>query len=560
MSVLYHTKRLSSTPANGQLTIDNEARSATVAAGNTQFRNAKALRDAVIELKATQASARDFGIVNGTDAATVTVVPENLWNDGMTAAAQTAGLPVTYFTGKLQVQTKSGTELVNGARTDSGIFIRADDPRSTAEQLIQKYMDGGTENATGQTGADHLSDGGRVYNEPDAGAVRGVQPATETGRGTPAETQSKQAVAGAGDYVTQNGKRITANEINGGIVSENPILAPESPPETTRAAAEEYTRRMGGATAIDNGQWTIDNEDGNTKTTTRTDGAVYFVEGAMNVGTTKRRINGYSAANGVIFVQANDTKYTGEQLLKHEIYHQTIGNMALETVELRAASARFIESQFSDAEFERLAGIYVARYSPVYEELGMTASEIKEAVFEEILADADAGMNRCDKPMPDGIKSVADSMANAVASSRAARIGNGELRNEKGELGGTANTREAEVRAEAEALLQKIEPKTKRFDVKNTVDDIMYDAYMNHSYASDYIRDRAFVNKMKRNFEYASDPVAAAYLDAKLREQALKNKNKNEKSRDTAIDNEDGESGVATTGTDTAAKYSLQNT
>lgn len=112
---------------------------------------------------------------------------------------------------------------------------------------------------------------------------------------------------------------------------------------------------------------------------------VVFVRGsmAMQRGDQLMRINGvYDAAAKRAVVSATDIQYDGGQLAQHELFHVRANkNPALVQQALQK-----VRETFGEEAFEQVAREYVQSYSGAYQSM--------EDVYEEVLADAYAGMNR----------------------------------------------------------------------------------------------------------------------------------------------------------------------
>lgn len=69
----------------------------------------------------------------------IRTIPEESWDDELRSTAdrvyRETGLPVTYVTGGLQVETQAGARLVRGVYTGERIIIQADNLRVTTDQI-----------------------------------------------------------------------------------------------------------------------------------------------------------------------------------------------------------------------------------------------------------------------------------------------------------------------------------------------------------------------------------------------------------------------------------------
>lgn len=112
---------------------------------------------------------------------------------------------------------------------------------------------------------------------------------------------------------------------------------------------------------------------------------VVFVRGSMAVqrGDQLMRINGvYDAAAKRAVVSATDIQYDGGQLAQHELFHVR----ANKDPALVQQALQKVRETFGEEAFEQVAREYVQSYSGAYQSM--------EDVYEEVLADAYAGMNR----------------------------------------------------------------------------------------------------------------------------------------------------------------------
>lgn len=112
---------------------------------------------------------------------------------------------------------------------------------------------------------------------------------------------------------------------------------------------------------------------------------VVFVRGsmAMQRGDQLMRINGvYDAAAKRAVVSATDIQYDGGQLAQHELFHVRENKDPA----LVQQALQKVRETFGEEAFEQVAREYVQSYSGAYQSM--------EDVYEEVLADAYAGMNR----------------------------------------------------------------------------------------------------------------------------------------------------------------------
>ena len=91
-------------------------------------------------LRGEAVSSKELGLVNGTDAKTVRVLPENSWDDGLRNLAQRVrretGLNVRFTLGPMEMVRSDGQlQRVRGVYNEKGIFVQADDGTATAKQI-----------------------------------------------------------------------------------------------------------------------------------------------------------------------------------------------------------------------------------------------------------------------------------------------------------------------------------------------------------------------------------------------------------------------------------------
>ena len=111
-----------------------------------------------------------------------------------------------------------------------------------------------------------------------------------------------------------------------------------------------------------------------------------YVRGSMAMSSEEgglRSINGvYDPESRTAVISATTLQYEPEQLAQHELYHAKVRD----DPEIRQEALRKIREMYGAEAFEAVAQAYVQAYGGVYD--GM------DAVYEEVLADAYAGMNR----------------------------------------------------------------------------------------------------------------------------------------------------------------------
>ena len=110
-----------------------------------------------------------------------------------------------------------------------------------------------------------------------------------------------------------------------------------------------------------------------------------FVRGTMEVG--GKQVRGYIQGKRVI-LQA-DGKYSADQILRHEEYHDA----ARRNPQLNRIVREALANNLSDQELHDLVGRYITAYDGVYDFSGMTQAEIEALIEEELFADLYAGID-----------------------------------------------------------------------------------------------------------------------------------------------------------------------
>lgn len=103
-----------------------------------QLRTAGERQNRVHALRPEPVSTRALGLTTGTEEATVMRVPPQAYDAQLQAAErsfQAAGYQANFVIGQLRVNTRSGTVRVNGAVQGTQVYIRADDPNWTVDQI-----------------------------------------------------------------------------------------------------------------------------------------------------------------------------------------------------------------------------------------------------------------------------------------------------------------------------------------------------------------------------------------------------------------------------------------
>lgn len=288
-------------------------------------------------------------------------------NEGATANLQ-AYLNARYGEGTPKVETQQ--ETVQEAAQDVNV-IRAEAENNAAVNAAET---GGIDN-----GRTEIFDGG---SQRDAGLGTGEQTGGMAAGAAAAEGERRNAYAGAGENGTANrranlrpedaarAERLNryaslqsdtslAQLVRGGSDAVTLAVIPESMYDDGMRAAKQAGAELG-----------VD---------------VVFVRGsmAMQRGDQLMRINGvYDAAAKRVVVSATNIQYDGGQLALHELFHVR----ANKDPALVQQALQKVRETFGEEAFEQVAREYVQSYSGAYKSM--------EDVYEEVLADAYAGMNR----------------------------------------------------------------------------------------------------------------------------------------------------------------------
>lgn len=288
-------------------------------------------------------------------------------NEGATANLQ-AYLNARYGEGTPQAETQQETvqEAAQGVNT-----IRAEAENNAAVNAAET---GGIDN-----GRTEIFDGG---SQRDAGLGTGEQAGGMAAGAAAAEGERRNTYTGAGEngpanrranlrpedaaraerlnrYASLQSDTSLAQLVRGGSDAVTLAVVPESMYDDGMRAAKQAGAELG-----------VD---------------VVFVRGsmAMQRGDQLMRINGvYDAAAKRAVVSATDIQYDGGQLAQHELFHVR----ANKDPALVQQALQKVRETFGEEAFEQVAREYVQSYSGAYQSM--------EDVYEEVLADAYAGMNR----------------------------------------------------------------------------------------------------------------------------------------------------------------------
>lgn len=103
------------------------------------FRTARERQNSVHHLRGEQISSRDLGLLRGTDAKTIRIVPESAWDDSLRATADRVrnetGLDTVFVIGGIQIESPDGARLARGVYTADRIIVQADNIRVTPDQI-----------------------------------------------------------------------------------------------------------------------------------------------------------------------------------------------------------------------------------------------------------------------------------------------------------------------------------------------------------------------------------------------------------------------------------------
>lgn len=288
-------------------------------------------------------------------------------NEGATANLQ-AYLNARYGEGTPQTETRQEPvqEAAQGVNT-----IRAEAENNAAVNAAET---GGIDN-----GRTEIFDGG---SQRDAGLGAGEQTGGMAAGAAAAEAERRNTYAGAGEngpanrranlrpedaaraerlnrYASLQSDTSLAQLVRGGSDAVTLAVIPESMYDDGMREAKQAGAELG-----------VD---------------VVFVRGsmAMQRGDQLMRINGvYDAAAKRAVVSATDIQYDGGQLAQHELFHVR----ANKDPALVQQALQKVRETFGEEAFEQVAREYVQSYSGAYQSM--------EDVYEEVLADAYAGMNR----------------------------------------------------------------------------------------------------------------------------------------------------------------------
>lgn len=288
-------------------------------------------------------------------------------NEGATANLQ-AYLNARYGEGTPQVETQKETvqEAAQGVNT-----IRAEAENNAAVNAAET---GGIDN-----GRTEIFDGG---SQRDAGLGTREQTGGMAAGAAAAEAERRNAYAGAGENGPANRRANLRPEDAARAERLNRYASLQSDTslaQLVRGGSDAVTLAVIPERMYDDGMRAAKQAGA------ELDVDVVFVRGsmAMQRGDQLMRINGvYDAAAKRAVVSATDIQYDGGQLAQHELFHVR----ANKDPALVQQALQKVRETFGEEAFEQVAREYVQSYSGAYQSM--------EDVYEEVLADAYAGMNR----------------------------------------------------------------------------------------------------------------------------------------------------------------------
>lgn len=288
-------------------------------------------------------------------------------NEGATANLQ-AYLNARYGEGTPQVETQKETvqEAAQGVNT-----IRAEAENNAAVNAAET---GGIDN-----GRTEIFDGG---SQRDAGLGTREQTGGMAAGAAAAEAERRNAYAGAGENGPANRRANLRPEDAARAERLNRYASLQSDTslaQLVRGGSDAVTLAVIPESMYDDGMRAAKQAGA------ELDVDVVFVRGsmAMQRGDQLMRINGvYDAAAKRAVVSATDIQYDGGQLAQHELFHVRENKDPA----LVQQALQKVRETFGEEAFEQVAREYVQSYSGAYQSM--------EDVYEEVLADAYAGMNR----------------------------------------------------------------------------------------------------------------------------------------------------------------------
>jgi hypothetical protein len=146
-------------------------------------------------------------------------------------------------------------------------------------------------------------------------------------------------------------------------------------------------------TVIPESMYTADERDVAAEVLRDTGVAVRFTLGKMrarNSAGVGVSVRGAVTPDGDMIVSADDPDASAAQIARHETFH-LLDRTAKGEITRQAVER--IRSLYSREEFEAVVDAYSPHYGPAYARPGVSRAEITDAIYEEIIADAYAGIN-----------------------------------------------------------------------------------------------------------------------------------------------------------------------
>ena len=275
-------------------------------------------------------------------------------------------------------------EVREGTATDPGSYMNR---QIQLQEIVRSAPEASTAQQAAQNTTERIDNNGRteILNdsaERNAGLGAGEQTGGMAAGAAAAEAERRNTYAGAGEngpanrranlrpedaaraerlnrYASLQSDTSLAQLVRGGSDAVTLAVIPESMYDDGMREAKQAGAELG-----------VD---------------VVFVRGsmAMQRGDQLMRINGvYDAAAKRAVVSTTDIQYDGGKLAQHELFHVR----ANKDPALVQQALQKVRETFGEEAFEQVAREYVQSYSGAYQSM--------EDVYEEVLADAYAGMNR----------------------------------------------------------------------------------------------------------------------------------------------------------------------
>lgn len=299
------------------------------------------------------------------------------WNRGENSSYE-LGQQAQRVMQQLEEEVREGTATDPGSYMNRQIqlqeIVRSAPEASTAQQATQNTTEGIDNN-----GRTEIFDDGA---QRDAGLGTGEQTGGMAAGAAAAEGERRNAYAGAGENGPANRRANLRPEDAARAERLNRYASLQSDTslaQLVRGGSDAVTLAVIPGSMYDDGMRAAKQAGAELGVD------VVFVRGsmAMQRGDQLMRINGvYDAAAKRAVVSTTDIQYDGGKLAQHELFHVRANkNPALVQQALQK-----VRETFGEEAFEQVAREYVQSYSGAYQSM--------ENVYEEVLADAYAGMNR----------------------------------------------------------------------------------------------------------------------------------------------------------------------